>query len=151
MRFFMMLLAALCVALPAYAKMSDAEARKLAEAMSDTFNADWNKGDAKGLAALFTENGTLITPAGRLTGTDAIENDLAHAAGKSVHTTTVDEAHPVAGGASWAAGSFKVEGPNGHPAFGGYWTSLYVRSGGAWKMRLLMINATPPKAAEAAK
>lgn len=144
MRLVMMLLAALSVAMPAYAKMTDAEARKVAETTSDKFNEDWNKGDAKGLAALFTRNGTLVTPGGLLAGTAAIEKDLAQAAGKSIHTTTVDEAHAI-GADAWAAGSFKVEGPNGHPSFGGFWSSLYVRDGHGWKMRLLMINTTPPK------
>jgi uncharacterized protein (TIGR02246 family) len=146
MRFLAMVIVALALSVSAYAqhKMTDADARKLSEAMSDKFNEDWNKGDAKQLASLFTRDATLVTPGGRLSGSAAIENDLARAAGKSVRSATVDEAHAIAANAAWATGSFKVAGKSGNPSFGGFWASYYRRDGKAWKMRLFIINVTPP-------
>lgn len=146
MRLLAMVIVALSLSLSAYArhKMTDADATKLAAAMSGRFNEDWNKGDAKLLASLFTKDATLVTPGGRLSGSQAIEADLARAAGKSVRSATVDEAHAVGAGAAWATGNFKVAGKSGNPSFGGFWASYYLHDGKAWKMRFFMINVTPP-------
>lgn len=147
-RTFTLLLLALCLSGPAAAreKLSDADARKVAEAASDKFNEGWNKADMALLGSLFTKDATLVTPMGRMTGIPAISGDLGHAAGKSVHTTTVDEAHAVGSAAAWATGSYKAQGPEGKPSFGGFWTALYQRQGKEWKMRLLMVAASPPPA-----
>jgi len=63
------------------ADMSGAEAKLAAQAQA--FSAAWAKDDAKGLAALFTEKGTLINPFGRLAAGRAAIETLFH----DEHTT----------------------------------------------------------------
>jgi len=128
-------------------------------------DAAWSQSDAAALAALFTEDGMMVTPGGILSGREAIQqrdqsvfDNLrkrlgTEASGESAHITNVTkgvELHAIDDHTAWAAGEWTqtIPGPN-HTVreVHGYWASVHVRDGTTWKTRLLSVNVASAPAA----
>ena len=114
-----------------------------------------DKNDAAAVAAVFAENGILVTPDGPIFGREAIEkyyagvfkqvqlsNNLAPVDDDSPHIIGTD------GKEMWATGKYSatVKGQNFAPVEAkGYWS--VIREGDDWKIRMLAFNSTPAPAA----
>ena len=146
---------AIGLAMPAAAQhVSDQDARQAGEAVVQAFNKASQAKDAAGLAALYSEDATYITPDGPLFGRAAIqklyEEELKSATPEPAKLDRVimlgDTVRSRTG--SWSA---IFHSPNGPVPVKGYWTTTDVRDGNTWKIRVETYNMTMPPAAEAAK
>jgi ketosteroid isomerase-like protein len=116
----------------------------LATKQSEAFT---NK-DAAAVAALFTEDGVLVAPDGIFSGRQAIEkrfedtfqrwpftlfNDL-----RDYHLKAIDNA-------VWSFGEWggTLQDETGPVFVKGYFSSIYVREGDAWKIRMLTLTEHP--------
>ena len=116
----------------------DALATKYAEAVNQT--------DAAAIAALFTEEGVFVTPAGILTGRAAVEKFYQ---GQFKDTPVSDSSIKTvdlhgAGNLAWAVGQWANNTAQGN------WGAVDERTDGTWKIRMLTFNVTPPAAAASA-
>jgi uncharacterized protein (TIGR02246 family) len=112
----------------------DAQAARYAEAA--------NRHDAAAIAALFTEDGVFVSPDGILSGRPAIEKlyrDTFNAGPVSDTAIKNTELH-VLGDLAWAVGQWRNNTQQGH------WGLVDERRGGAWQIRMLSFNVTPPEA-----
>ena len=122
----------------------------LATKQSEAFT---NK-DAAAVAALFTEDGVLVAPDGMFSGRQAIEkryegtfqrwpltlfNDL-----RDCHLKAIDNA-------VWSFGEWggTLQDQTGPVFVKGYFSSIYVREGDAWKIRMLTLTEHPRPAPSA--
>ena len=146
---------AIGLAMPAVAQhVSDQDARQAGEAVVQAFNKASQAGDAAGLAALYSEDATYITPDGPLFGRAAIqklyEEDL-----KSVtpEPAKLDRVIMLGDTVRSRTGSWSgiFHSPDGPVHVKGYWTTTDVRDGDTWKIRVETYNMTMLPAAEAAK
>lgn len=146
---------AIGLAMPASAQdVSDQAARQAGESVVQAFNKASQAKDAAGLAALYSEDATYITPDGPVFGRAAIqklyEEDLKSVTSEPAKLDRVimlgDTVRSRTG--SWS-GVF--HSPDGPVHVKGYWTTTDVREGDTWKIRLETYNMTMPPAAEAAK
>jgi uncharacterized protein (TIGR02246 family) len=141
-------------AVPAFAQQSntpDPNLRQRLIALIKVHTDALDKGDAAAVAAVFTENGILVTEDGPIFGREAIEkyyegvfkqiqlsNNLGPVDDDSPHVIGTD------GKEMWATGKWSatVKGQNFGPvAAKGYWS--VVREGDDWKIRMLCFNTTP--------
>jgi ketosteroid isomerase-like protein len=104
-------------------------------------------------AALYTEDAVLLTPRGPIVGQKAIEKWYADVF-KGWHPKDhvgkgSQEIPPVfgtAGTEAWDTGEWSEtgQGKSGDPeSIKGYWSSVDIREGDSWKIRLLTYNVTP--------
>ena len=115
-----------------------------------------NNNDAAAVAALFTEDAVLVNDTGPIYGREAIEKmyaDLFQKVHFSNHIAKLDQYSPhiigTTGNEMWWNGewSVTVQGQTGDPIqTKGYWTSIVVRDGDAWKDRMQIWNAAPTPA-----
>ena len=115
--------------------------------------------DAAALATHHTWDAILVTPQGPVYGRDAIENWCADQLERWHPKNHIDKVDPdslrligTAGDAVWANGEWSetIQDPNGGPIeVKGYWSSVHVREGDTWKIRLDTYNVTPAPAAAA--
>jgi ketosteroid isomerase-like protein len=109
----------------------DALATKYADAV--------NKNDAAAIAALFTEDGKFVTPAGILSGREAIEKTY-QSLFKGGHTSDMVikslDLHG-AGNLAWAVGQWSDNTGRGN------WGAVDQRDGDTWRIRMLTYNETP--------
>jgi len=115
-----------------------------------------NAKDAAAAAAVYATNGELYPPGEAVVkGRAAIETYWKGAidAGVTASITSVDSA--VSGGLGYETGSYvlTIKGADGKTTTQpGKYVSIFVKEGGAWKVRYDCWNASPaPKAPEAAK
>lgn len=132
-------------AAPAWAQAKDPALDKLV--------ADWTaafgKGDAKALAALYTENAVRSTPeGGTVIGRAAIEKEFtANFAGPwkgAKIAITVGKTYPVGAGVAVSEGTWEVAatGPDGEPMSPrGRYVNTIVKKSGAW---VIASNAAVP-------
>jgi len=115
----------------------------------------FNKNDASALAALFTEDGVLVTPEGIFFGRQAIEKRYVELFQRWPVTSSISQRDQLNAidNAAWSTGEWwsTVQSANGPEFERGYWSAIYVREGGGWKIRMLTIseNPRPVRAAEA--
>lgn len=122
--------------------------------MLDKLAADWAaafaKGDAKALAALYTENAVRVTPEGVAVGRDAILKEFAASVAGPWKGATIKitpgQTRTVAPDIAAGEGTYEVtglRGPDGKPAppLKGHYLNTMVKKGGAW---LLASNAAVP-------
>jgi ketosteroid isomerase-like protein len=114
------------------------------------FSQRYMRGDARGMAELYTENG-MIFPGGRpiIRGRQAIEAYWTLAPGVKVveHKTTADSII-VVGNTAYDYGTFRSrnsrDGQPGNPGYGKYVIVWQKQSNGAWLMHLDIWNGSPP-------
>ena len=136
---------------------------KLRQELLDTIYEKWdeasNNNDAAARAALFTEDGVLVTDTEPVYGREAIEIYFADLFKQYRHSNFIgrpDQYSPhtigTAGNELWSSGDWSatLQPKTGDPIpFKGNWAEIYVREGDAWKVRMLMWNITLPPAAPA--
>jgi uncharacterized protein (TIGR02246 family) len=135
----------MAAALPAHAQ----DATKVAQDFIGRWVADYNSGDAKGLAALFSSDGTWSPAAAALLrGRDEIAKAVAERikAGYNKTTVTLTEAHQ-AGNVVWALGEYAVFGSGADVGkqIAGRFGAVYVRDGDAWHLGMLTGNGVVKK------
>ena len=125
--------------------------RTLSRAYDDAFNNN----DAVTLAALFTEDAVLVSDRGPIHGRKAIENwysGVFQVWHPRNHIGTPDGNDPhvscFSGDEAWETGEWSQteQGKPGRPIQSkGYWSTVYIREGVDWKIRMLIYNVTPAK------
>ena len=150
---------AISFALPALAQQKDTldpQLRQVADALSKEFDEAYDNNDAAAVAALFTEDAVLVTTQGPIYGREAIEKHYAGVFQKvhfSNHVAKPDQYSPhivgTTGNELWWNGEWNmtVQGQTGAPVqANGYWTSIVVREGDAWRDRMQIWNIAPAPA-----
>ncbi len=120
------------------------------------YDEAFNKNDAPGVVALFTEDIVFVTPTGPIYGREATEKwyaDFFQKYHPSGHIGMPDQYSPhvigPAGNEIWLNGDFSVtlQAETGEPiSLKGYWSEILVRDGDAWKAQTLAFNTTPEPA-----
>ena len=136
----------------------DPQLREQLDAKSKKFDEACDNNDAAAVAALFTEDAVLVNDTGPVYGRKAIEKSFADLFQKwrvSNHISKRDQYSPhiigTAGDEAWSNGewSLTLQGQNDGPYhLKGYWSSVDVREGDAWKDRMQIWNITPAPPAE---
>jgi uncharacterized protein (TIGR02246 family) len=145
-------------ALPNFAQQTNApdpQLRQRLVALIKKHTDALDKNDAAAVAAVFTEDGILVTPDGPISGRESIEKYYAGVFKQvqlSNNLAPVDDDSPhiigTAGNEMWATGKWSatVKGQNFGPVEAkGYWS--VIREGDDWKIRMLTFNQTPAPAA----
>ena len=120
------------------------------------YDEAFNKNDAAGVVALFTEDIVFVTPTGSIYGREATEKwyaDFFQKYHPSGHIGMPDQYSPhvigTAGNEIWLNGDFSMtlQAETGEPIpIKGYWSEILVRDGDAWKVQTLAFNTTPEPA-----
>jgi uncharacterized protein (TIGR02246 family) len=116
--------------------------RQQIDALATRYADAANGHDAAAIAALFTEQGVIVSPEGILSGRQAVERfyrdtfNAATVSGSAIKTT---ELH-VVGDLAWAVGQWRNDAQQGN------WGSVDERRGDAWQLRMLTFNVTPAAA-----
>jgi hypothetical protein len=105
------------------------------------YQAAFNRGDAKGVAAVFSPDGVYVTPFGPVTGAHIEEHANLLIAKMGLKNLVIDvtKCAMTSGPARWYYGSWKsdsLQGPTG-----GFWTAIEETSG---KVANLTYSLTPP-------
>jgi uncharacterized protein (TIGR02246 family) len=128
---------------PAAATDLKQEVEKVASAYAESFN----KEDSEGIAALYATGGILVNPAGARTDIAELFKSV-FKAGFDHEEITVDQVWPLGTDTALAIGEYHNTGKNesGAPIeVGGRWTSVDVREGGNWKIRMLTAFTKAPQ------
>jgi ketosteroid isomerase-like protein len=109
------------------------------------FAKAYNRKDIARMAALFSENGVRITPAGVFRGRDAIERELRRVVTElGLHDYSVRRTVPrLEGGMVFNAGEWQATLGDGQQ-FRGYYSALLVREGDAVKIFEETVNLAVP-------
>ena len=113
--------------------------------LSGKLDDAYNNKDAEAVAALFTEDGVLVTPDGMVLGRQAIEKSYADTFQRLPITGFLSRQEPLQlsaiDNAVWSVGEWlgTLQSETGPIIASGYWSSIYVREGDAWKMRMLSL------------
>jgi len=147
---------AISFAVPAFAQKKNTVDRQIIErldAVGEKMNEAWNNNEAATLAAAYTEDAVLVTDTGLVYGREAIERYYANLFKQvhiSNHFSKRDQYSPhmigTAGIGAWSNGewslTYQVNG--GAPVqLKGYWSTIYVSQGDAWKRQMQIANVTP--------
>jgi ketosteroid isomerase-like protein len=120
--------------------------------LSRAYDDAVNNNNAAALAALFSEDGVLVSDRGPIRGRKAIESWYAgvfQAWHPSNHIGTPDGNDPhvscFSGDEAWETGDWsETEQFKGRSIQSrGYWSTIYVREGVDWKIRMVIYNVTP--------
>ena len=152
---------AMSFALPAFAQQTNAPDPQLREqflALAKKVDEAWNSNDVAALASLYMDDAIIVRDTGPVYGREAIEKwfvDVFKQVHISDHLATVDQYSPhiigTAGNEIWGNGEWSqtLRGQTGGPIeMKGYWSSIFVREGDAWKFRMETWNITPAPAAQ---
>jgi uncharacterized protein (TIGR02246 family) len=113
--------------------------------LSGKLDDAYNNKDAEAVAALFTEDAVLVTPDGMVLGRQAIEKSYADTFQRLPITGFLSRQEPLQlaaiDNAVWSVGEWlgTLQSETGPIIASGYWSSIYVREGDAWKMRMLSL------------
>jgi len=113
--------------------------------LSGKLDDAYNDKDAEAAAALFTEDAVLVTPDGMVFGRQAIEKRYADAFQRRPITDFLSRRDRfrlnAIDNAVWSVGEWSgtLQSQTGLVAVWGYWSTIYVREGDAWKMRMLSL------------
>lgn len=141
----------ICLAAPVLAQqgpvVSEQDARQAADTISSKFETAYNAGDAAGIASLFADGGTYLTPGGTvLSDRQAMEKAVAGRikAGWTKETVKVTGAH-AAGDSVWLIGEYTImgTGQNSGKQIGGHYAEVLTRAGTEWRISMLIGNLTP--------
>ena len=159
---------AISFALPIFAQQKDTadqvqqrDLRGVASAVEEAgelhqkLDEAYGKNDAAAVGALFTEDALLVEPGGMFSGRQDSERRYADMFQRSPvisFNSRFERPHLYANdNAVWGAGQWTstFQRQNGSVFALGYWLAIYVREGGAWKIRVLTLNEQPPPAPRA--
>ncbi len=142
---------AIGLALPAIALegnlAGDVKALEEFGAFGTKYDEAYNQSDAAALAVLFTEDAVLVTPEGLFSGRQAIEKWYTNEFQRWHPTNKIgqaDQLNAIDKGA-WAVGKWwcTLQSQNGPLFARGYWSTIYVRDGDTWKIRMSTFNQAP--------
>jgi uncharacterized protein (TIGR02246 family) len=133
-------LAAIALAAPVRAQDIKAEVEKIGAAYTDCIA----KHDAACVAALYSKDGIQVNVVGQVITDLKAAYEANFKAGEDKIAVKVNYAQPLGNDTAMAAGdvdiTFNVE-PTLRPAF---WSAIYVKEGGQWKIRMLTAGIKPP-------
>jgi uncharacterized protein (TIGR02246 family) len=114
----------------------------------------YSNNDAAALAALFTEDALLVAPGGMFSGRQEIEKryeDTFKRSPSTLFSDPRDHLLRAIDNAVWSAGEWSstLQSETGTVFVRGYWSAIYVRDSGTWKIRLLTLSERPRPAAPA--
>ncbi len=102
--------------------------------------------DAAAMAGFYTEDGVIVTPDGWFSGRENIEKWYAYMFRRWHPTNSIRQNDQVTavGNQAWAVGRWwsTLRGQNGPVLARGFWSAIYVREGGAWKIRMANYNGS---------
>jgi ketosteroid isomerase-like protein len=131
---------------------TDPQVTQKIRVLSRAYDDAVNNNDAVTLAALFTEDAVLVSDRGPINGRKAIENwysGLFQVWHPRNHVGIPDGNDPhvscFSGDEAWETGAWsETEQAKGRPIQSrGYWSTVYLREGVDWKIRMLIYNVTP--------
>lgn len=102
--------------------------------------------DAGALAALYTEDGFVVTPDGWFSGRENIEKWYAYIFHRWHPSNSIRQNDQVTavGDQAWAFGRWwsTFQSQNGSVLARGFWSAIYVREGDTWKIRMANYNTS---------
>ena len=113
--------------------------------LSGKLDDAYNNKDAEAAAALFTEDAVLVTPDGVVFGRQAIEKRYADTFQRWPITDFLSRRDRLRlnaiDNAVWSVGEWwgTLQSQTGPVFAWGYWSTIYVREGDAWKMRMMSL------------
>jgi uncharacterized protein (TIGR02246 family) len=111
------------------------------------FTTAFNRQDAAGLAALFSENGIRVTPQGIIQGRDAIQKDSDKRFKSRFHDLSITPLIiRILGDSVWETGEWIMK--IGDRPIRGYFAMTLVREGNSFKIRDDTFNIAPPASPE---
>jgi ketosteroid isomerase-like protein len=124
---------------------SDSNLRAEVEKIASAHAENYNKQNAAGIAALYTQGAKLVNAAGVKASVEQA-NQNAFKLGFNRQEVTVEEASSIAPDVALAIGEFANtgQGKDGALAVRGRWTAVYTRENGVLKIRLLTAVPMPP-------
>lgn len=147
--------AAIALAMPAAAQhISDQDARQAGESVVQAFNQASLAKDAAGLAALYSEDATYVTPDGPIFGRAAIQRQYAEGFKfVTLEPAKLDRVIMIGDTVRLRDGSWSgvLQSANGPVHVNGYWATTDLRDGNTWKIRMETSNMTMPPPPEAGK
>jgi ketosteroid isomerase-like protein len=157
--FALLLFAILTTSLDGFAQnnnpKTDPETTQKIRALSRAFDNAVNNNDAAAVAALFTEDGVLVSDRGPIRGRKAIEtwySGVFQAWHPRNHVGIPDGNDPhvscFSGDEAWETGEWSEteQAGTGRPIQSrGYWSTVYIREGVDWKIAMVIYNVTPAK------
>jgi len=135
------------MATPALGQKASESEQKAAHDLQSKFVAAFNRQDAAGIAALFTEDGIRVTPQGIIKGRDAIRADLEKrfkANFRDISSET--QILRVSENGLWEAGEWSMK--IGEKPVRGYFALTLVREGNEFKYLSEVFNVAPPVPSE---
>ena len=164
-RFLLVLVGlAMSFALPTFAEQNDTAGPRIVQQrdllgipdalavfgeLSGKLDDAYNNKDAEAAAALFTEDAVLVTPDGMVFGRQAIEKRYADTFQRWPITDFLGRRDRLRlnaiDNAVWSVGEWSgtLQTQTGPLLVWGYWSTIYVREGDAWKMRMLTLTERP--------
>ena len=146
-------LTALTVLLFAAVAIGNANAsstKRAIAAANDNFMATYSRGDAPGMAALYTTSGQILPPNGDfVTGRDAIQGfwqSLMDMGVKEVMLESVEVESP--GNTAWEVGKFMLHGEGGQMIDQGKYIVIWKKESGQWRLHRDIFNSSMPPPAK---
>ena len=139
---FISAIAALSLTTSAFAQGVDQNTRQQIEQLVTTYRTNWNNHNAAGIAELYTKDGVLVSQAPKVVKTgpqeivqqyETVFKTMSHNDGATA------EIFPLGSDSLISVGEYHLsgQGQSGPAKVDGHWTAVYVKEGGAWKIRLL--------------
>jgi uncharacterized protein (TIGR02246 family) len=143
-------LTALVFAFGTIGTASASDTKRAISAANDNFMATYNRGDAPGMAALYTSAGQILPPNGNfVTGRPAIQSfwqALMDMGVKEVMLETVEvEDH---GNTAWEVGKFMLHAEEGQMIDRGKYIVIWKKESGQWRLHRDIFNSSMPPPAK---
>jgi uncharacterized protein (TIGR02246 family) len=139
----------------ASAQQIDQNTRQQIERIAAAYVENWNKNDAAGIVALYTKDDVQVTAMGVRSGPQELEQAYEGAIKTfpQHNGQTIEQILPLGNDAVIRIGQFHLagQGQNGPTKLDGRYTSVDVREGGTWKIRILTGVPIPPPAQAAGR
>ncbi len=122
------------------------DVRALAEftALRTEYIETFNRLDPAAMAALYTEDGVVVTPDGWFSGRENIAKWYAYLFQRWRPTNAIrqDDQLTAIGDEVWAIGKWwsNMQSQSGPVLARGFWSAIYVRDGDSWKIRMANYN-----------